>query len=190
MAGNTVLKPEDREYLLKHLRTVKDFPQPGINFKDVTTQFKDPKCLQIITDALYNLFKDKGITKVVGIESRWFVWGGALAYKLWAWFVPLRKPWKLPADTISAEYEKEYGKDRVEMHKDAITSDDIVLVHDDLLATWGTMGAAVELLRQCNVEKIYVCFIIDIPSEKLKWKEYLEEKIGIPKENIINLLDC
>lgn len=104
------------------------------------------------------------MTKVVGIESRGFVAGSILAFKLDAGFVPVRKPGKLPADTISASYEKEYGTDTIEIHRDAISEDDIVVIHDDVLATGGTMAAAVELIKSMNPKKIYVNFIIEISA--------------------------
>ena len=129
----------NNEKLLENLRCIPDFPQKGVNFRDVTTLFKDPECLKIMVDELYELYKDKGITKIVGIESRGFVLSSALALKLNAGVVLCRKPGKLPAETIQESYSKEYGKDTIEIHKDAITEDDVVLLHDDLLATGGTM---------------------------------------------------
>ena len=125
----------NNEKLLENLRCIPDFPQKGVNFRDVTTLFKDPECLKIMVDELYELYKDKGITKIVGIESRGFVLSSALALKLNAGVVLCRKPGKLPAETIQESYSKEYGKDTIEIHKDAITEDDVVLLHDDLLAT-------------------------------------------------------
>jgi adenine phosphoribosyltransferase len=150
------------EVLLKNLRTIPDFPIKGILFFDVTTLFKDPKCLKIMVDELYEYYKDKGITKVVGIESRGFVLGGALAEKLGAGLIMARKPGKLPADTIEETYEKEYGKDTIQIHKDALNENDVVLLHDDLLATGGTMAAAERLVEKFGVKKIYVNFIMEI----------------------------
>ena len=118
--------------LLKNLRNIPDFPVPGIQFKDVTTLFKSAKCMKIMLNELYEIYKDKGITKVVGIESRGFVLGAALAVKLGAGFVMCRKPGKLPAETLQESYMKEYGKDTIEIHKDAIEEKDVVLIHDDL----------------------------------------------------------
>ena len=148
--------------LLENLRCIPDFPQKGINFRDVTTLFKNPECLRIMEDELYEMYKDKGITKVVGIESRGFIMGPILATRLGAGFVPIRKPGKLPAETIEESYDKEYGKDTVQMHKDAINEDDVVLLHDDLLATGGTMEAACKLVKQMNPKKVYVNFIIEL----------------------------
>ena len=116
-----------KETLTKSIREIPDFPIPGILFYDVTTLFKEPTALQELSDTLYEMYKDKGITKVVGIESRGFIMGPILATRLGAGFVPIRKPGKLPAETIEESYDKEYGKDTVQMHKDAINEDDVVL---------------------------------------------------------------
>lgn len=178
----------DEKYLIEHLRTIPNFPVQGINFRDVTSRFKDPESMEIIKKELYELFKDKHITKVVGIESRWFVFAAILASVLKAWFVPVRKPWKLPGDVIGLEYTKEYGKDRIEIHNDAITPDDIVVVHDDLLATWGTMLAAYQLVNQNNPKNIHVNSLITIWDEWLCWKDYLTEN-GVPEDNITTILD-
>ena len=128
-----------KETLRKSIREIPDFPKPGILFYDVTTMFKDVAALRELSDTLYEMYKDKGITKVVGIESRGFIMGGLLAARLGAGFVPVRKPGKLPAETIEISYEKEYGTDTIQIHRDAIESGDVVLMHDDLLATGGTM---------------------------------------------------
>lgn len=141
-----------------------DFPQKGVIFKDLTTAFKDPRALHIIGWDLSQLYRDKGVTKVVGIESRGFIGGSILAFELGAGFVPARKPGKLPADTVSVSYEKEYGTDTVEIHRDAITPDDVVVIHDDVLATGGTMNAVYELVKSMNPKKIYVNFIIEISA--------------------------
>ena len=146
--------------LIGHLRTVPDFPVKGILFWDVTTLFKDPGAFGEVVGRICDIYKDKGITKVAGIESRGFIAGAAVASRLGAGFVPVRKPGKLPADTVSATYDKEYGKDTIEIHADAITSDDVVLIHDDLLATGGTARAAVELVNKFHPKKVYVNFLI------------------------------
>ena len=153
-----------KETLRKSIREIPDFPKPGILFFDVTTMFKDPDALRELSDTLYEMYKDKGITKVVGIESRGFIMGGLLAARLGAGFVPVRKPGKLPAETIEISYEKEYGTDTIQMHKDAIEPGDVVLMHDDLLATGGTMKAACELVAQMNPKKVYVNFIIELEA--------------------------
>lgn len=166
-------------YLLEHLRSIPDFPKPGINFRDVTTLFKDAKCLEIMEEELYELYKDKGITKVVGLETRGYIMGAVIARKLGAGFVMARKPGKLPATTIKESYSKEYGVDSIEMHLDAITSDDIVLIHDDLLATGGTIKAAWRLVNQLKPKKCYMNFLIEIRDEGLKGREFIGDGIEV-----------
>ena len=151
-----------KELLLNNLREIPDFPIPGILFYDVTTLFKNAECLNEMLDTLYEIYKDKGITKVVGIESRGFILGGALAGRLGAGFVMARKPGKLPADTIEETYAKEYGTDSIQIHKDAINEDDVVLLHDDLLATGGTMAATHRLVQKCGAKKTYINFVIEL----------------------------
>lgn len=151
-----------KELLLNNLREIPDFPIPGILFYDVTTLFKNAECLNEMLDTLYETYKDKGITKVVGIESRGFILGGALAARLGAGFVMVRKPGKLPADTIEESYAKEYGTDSIQIHKDAINEDDVVLLHDDLLATGGTMAATYRLVQKCGAKKTFINFIIEL----------------------------
>ena len=152
----------NKELLLSNLREIPDFPIPGILFYDVTTLFKNAECLKEMLDTLYEIYKDKGITKVVGIESRGFILGGALAAKLGAGFVMIRKPGKLPAETIEETYAKEYGTDTIQIHKDSIDENDIVLLHDDLLATGGTMAAAYRLVKKCGAKKTLINFIIEL----------------------------
>ena len=154
------------DYIKSVIRDVPDFPAKGILFKDLTTAFKDPRALHTIGCELSQLYRDKGVTKVVGIESRGFIGGSILAFELGAGFVPARKPGKLPADTIRQEYAKEYGVDVIEIHSDAITSDDIVVIHDDVLATGGTMMAAYKLVKSLNPKKIYINFIIELEALK------------------------
>jgi adenine phosphoribosyltransferase len=169
----------NNETLLKNLRNVPDFPIPGIQFKDVTTLFKNSKCLRIMTEEMYTLYKTKGITKVVGIESRGFVMGAILAQKLGAGFVMARKPGKLPAETITESYMKEYGKDSIEIHKDAISEKDVVLIHDDLLATGGSMKATYNLVKKFHPKKIYVNFIIELTGEDLNGREVFDKDCEI-----------
>lgn len=151
-----------KEILLNNLREIPDFPIPGILFYDVTTLFKNAECLNEILDALYDIYKDKGITKVVGIESRGFILGAALASRLNAGFIMARKPGKLPAETYEETYAKEYGTDSIQIHKDAISDDDIVLLHDDLLATGGTMAAAQRLVKKCGAKQTFINFVIEL----------------------------
>ena len=148
--------------LTESIRVVPDFPVKGIQFFDVTTLFKDPKAYKEVLDRICNIYKDKGITKVAGIESRGFIVGAAVAARLGAGFVPVRKPGKLPATALRESYQKEYGTDSIEIHADAITSDDVVLIHDDILATGGTASAAVRLIRHFAPKAVYANFIIDI----------------------------
>lgn len=178
-----IVKPNNKRQLIMNnltlmanLRCIPDFPQKGINFRDVTTLFKNPDCLRIMVDELYEIYKDKGITKIVGIESRGFVIASALAVKLGAGIVLCRKPGKLPAETVSESYEKEYGSDTIEIHKDAITSEDVVLLHDDLLATGGTMKAAYNLVKKFNPKNIYVNFIIEITDEGLHGRDLFNKE--------------
>ena len=169
----------NNEVLLKNLRTIEDFPKQGILFRDVTTLFKNPECLEIMEEELYEIYKDKGITKVVGIESRGFIMGAILARKIGAGLVMCRKPGKLPADTVSQSFSKEYGTDTIEIHRDAITEDDVVLIHDDLLATGGTIKAAWDLVKKFNPKKCYMNFIIEIRDEGLKGREFIGNDIEI-----------
>ena len=165
--------------LVENLRCIPDFPQKGINFRDVTTLFKNPECMQIMLDELYELYKNKGITKIVGIESRGFVMASALAIKLGAGVVLCRKPGKLPAETIQESYSKEYGTDTIEIHKDAINAEDIVLLHDDLLATGGTMKAAYNLVQKFNPKKTFINFIIEIKDEGLHGRDIFDKDTEI-----------
>ena len=154
------------ELLLANLRSIPDFPIPGILFRDVTTLFKSAECLKELENTLYEMYKDKGITKVVGIESRGFIMGASLAIRLGAGFVPVRKPGKLPAETIQESYQKEYGTDTIEIHKDAILENDVVLLHDDLLATGGTMLAAYNLVQKFTPKATFINFIIELVDLK------------------------
>lgn len=153
---------KNKEKLIRNLRNIPDFPIPGVQFKDVTTLFKDPECLHLLSDMMYEMYKDKGITKVIGIESRGFIMGPILATRLNAGFIPIRKPGKLPAEVIEESYAKVYGTDAIQIHKDALNENDVVVLHDDLLATGGTMKAACNLVRKLNPKKVYVNFIIEL----------------------------
>jgi adenine phosphoribosyltransferase len=150
------------EELKNSIRDVPDFPKKGILFKDLTTAFKQPEVLQKMADELESYYSGLGINKVVGIESRGFILGSILAYRLKAGFVPIRKPGKLPSEIFSVSYDLEYGTDSIEIHQDAIQSTDIILLHDDLLATGGTARAAIDLLREFQVKQIYLSFIVEL----------------------------
>lgn len=157
--------------LKNFVRVVENYPVEGISFKDITTLLKEPIAFRNVVDQISDFYKDKGITKIVSLESRGFIVGGAVAYCINAGFVPIRKKGKLPSDVISESYELEYGVDSIEMHVDALNEDDVVLIHDDLLATGGTALAALNLVKQLNVKKIYFSFICDltfIETEKKK----------------------
>ena len=153
------------------IRDVPNFPIEGIIFKDITTLLKDKTGFSTTLEELYNLSKNKGITKVIGIESRGFIFGGALAEKLGAGFVPIRKPGKLPSEIMSETYELEYGTDTIEIHKDALEHGDKVLLHDDLLATGGTMEAACKMVEKLGAEIVQISFLIELNF--LKGKEKL-----------------
>ena len=155
------------------IRNIPDFPVKGIQFKDITTALQQPECLRWMRDEMVNLYKNKGITKIVGIESRGFIIAPAVAMELGVGFVPIRKPGKLPAETVEISYQKEYGVDTIQIHKDALSADDVVLLHDDLLATGGTMAAAIELVKKFGVKKVYVNFLIEL--DFLNGRQLLEK---------------
>ena len=144
------------------VRVVENYPIEGISFKDITTLLKEPLAFRNVVDQISGYCKDKGITKIVSLESRGFIVGGAVAYCINAGFVPIRKKGKLPSTVIHESYELEYGVDTIEMHTDALNEDDVVLIHDDLLATGGTALAALNLVKQLNVKHIYFSFICDL----------------------------
>lgn len=148
--------------LKKYIRNVIDFPKEGIMFRDITTLLKEPIALKNTLDELYELAKDLKVTKVVGIESRGFIFGSMLAEKLNAGFIPIRKPGKLPAETESQSYDLEYGTDTIQIHKDAIKIGERVLLHDDLLATGGTALAAANLIEKLGGEVVQISFIIEL----------------------------
>lgn len=169
----------NNKVLMENLRCIPDFPKKGINFRDVTTLYKNAECLKIMLDEMYELYKDKGITKIVGIESRGFIMASALAAKLGAGVVMARKPGKLPATVIKESFSKEYGVDTVEMHIDSITPDDVVLIHDDLLATGGTAKATYKLVQHFHPKKIYMNFIIEIRDEGLHGRDEFEGLVDV-----------
>ena len=169
----------NNEVLMKNLRCIPDWPIKGVNFRDVTTLFKSAECLKIITNEMVDLYKDKGITKIVGIESRGFVMSSAVALQLNAGIVLCRKPGKLPGETVQESYAKEYGIDTIEIHKDAINENDVVLLHDDLLATGGTMKAACDLVKKFNPKKVYCNFIIELVNEGLNGRDAFDDDIEV-----------
>ena len=159
------------QLLLDNLRCIPDFPKKGINFRDVTTLYKNAACMKEMVNELYEIYKDKGITKIVGIESRGFVLASALALRFGAGVVLARKPGKLPWTTIKESFSKEYGVDTVEMHIDSIDENDVVLIHDDLLATGGTAKATYKLVKHFNPKEIFMNFIIEIKDEGLHGRD-------------------
>ncbi|MBO7546395.1 MAG: adenine phosphoribosyltransferase [Paludibacteraceae bacterium] len=159
------------------IRNIPDFPQKGIQFKDLTTVFVRPDCLTWLKQQMVNKYQGKGITKVIGIESRGFIIAPMVAEAIGAGFVPIRKPGKLPAEVVEVSYKKEYGTDVIQIHKDALTSDDIVVLHDDLLATGGTMQAAISLVKQFGVKQIYVDFIVELDA--LKGREVFDKDVTV-----------
>lgn len=171
--------------LRKHIRSIPDFPKPGIMFRDVTTLLDNAPAFHYAIDQIYAQVKDRGIQKVVGIEARGFMMAGALAYLLGAGVTLVRKPGKLPYRTISTSYDLEYGSASVELHEDAIHPGDKVLLVDDLLATGGTMGACVELVSRLGAEINGIAFLIELtflpgrkrlaPHEVISLVEYADE---------------
>lgn len=171
------------DYVREHVRQVPDFPKPGILFLDITTATKDAKSMNLIIDFLYEKFKDERVDYVAGIESRGFIFGAPLACRLGAGFVPIRKPNKLPADTIKESYSLEYGTDTIEMHADAINKGDRVLVIDDLLATGGTAVAACNLVKKVGGDVVAATFVIEL--DPLKGREKIEAK-GVKVISMLN----
>ena len=169
----------NKEIIIENLRCIPDFPKKGINFRDVTTLYQNAECLKSMTEDIYNLYKDKGITKVVGIESRGFVMASAVAPKLNAGVVLARKPGKLPATVIKESFSKEYGVDTVEMHLDSINENDIVLIHDDLLATGGTALATLKLVKHFKPKAVYINFIIEITDEGLHGRDVFDGLVDV-----------
>lgn len=165
----------NNKVLIDNLRSIPDFPKKGINFRDVTTLYKNGECVKIMLDELEALYKDKGITKIVGIESRGFVMASALAGRLGCGIVLARKPGKLPSTVIKESFSKEYGVDTIEMHIDSIDENDVVLIHDDLLATGGTAKAVYDLVKHFNPKKVYMNFIIELKDEGLHGRDVLKD---------------
>ncbi len=164
------------EDIKKMIRDIPDFPKKGIMFRDITTAVKDPVTMKKIIDYIADEFKNEKIDYVAGIESRGFIFGMPIAYSLGCGFIPIRKPGKLPAETISMEYELEYGTDKIEIHKDAIEKGKRVLLIDDLLATGGTAAAAAKLIRQVG-ELAGIGFVIELSD--LKGREKLPKDVKI-----------
>ena len=167
----TIQKVKDK------IRAVKDFPKQGIVFRDITTALKEPEILQIMIDYLCEQFKDTKIDYIAGIESRGFIFGMPMAYKLNAGFVPVRKPNKLPAETISEEYSLEYGTDKIEIHADSFEKGANVLIVDDLLATGGTADAACKLVKKAGGNLVGIAFLIEL--EALKGRDKFDKDLKV-----------
>lgn len=148
--------------LEKYIRDIPDWPQEGVVFKDITPLLADPEGFRCVIDTIADTFKDAGITKIVGAEARGFILGGALAYRLGAGFIPARKPGKLPWQTMAVEYELEYGTNTLEVHCDAMTAEDIVLVVDDVLATGGTAAAKADLVKETGARVAGFAFLVEL----------------------------
>lgn len=168
------------EHLSRAIRDVPDFPKPGILFKDITTLIRDPELFREVIDIFYERYRDKGVDTVVAIEARGYLFASALAYRLGVGLVPIRKPGKLPAETVSETYELEYGTDSIEMHKDALGPGDKVLLLDDLLATGGTAEAACRLIRGRQAQMLGVAFLVEL--------DFLEGRKRLKDENIFSIV--
>jgi adenine phosphoribosyltransferase len=164
------------------VRTIKDYPKPGILFRDITTLLGEPRAFRRAVDELVQPFSGTKIDKVAGMEARGFILGGAVAHQLSAGFVPIRKKGKLPFTTVSIAYSLEYGVDEMEMHTDAIVKGERVILVDDLIATGGTAEGAVKLLQQMGAEVVAACFVIDLPelggAKKI-------EALGVPVRTLV-----
>ena len=166
--------------LKQHIRHVPDFPKAGILFYDITTLLRDPEGFKVTVDMLATPYQNKGIDVVTGIESRGFILGAAVAQRIGAGFIPIRKPGKLPAKALKATYDLEYGKDALEIHEDAVERGQRVLIVDDVLATGGTAGAAVELVKRLGGELHGLAFLIEL--------RFLDGRAKIPGNEVFSVL--
>lgn len=165
------------------IRSIPDYPKPGIIFRDITTLLGNPRAFRRAVDELVQPYAGTGIEKVAGMEARGFILGGAVAHQLSAGFVPIRKKGKLPHETVSIAYSLEYGVDEMEIHRDAIVAGEKVVLVDDLIATGGTATAAVQLLRNLGADVVATCFVIDLPdlggADKLR-------AMGVPVRSLVS----
>ncbi len=172
-----------RQEIEASIRTIPDYPRPGVLFRDITTLLGDARIFRRVVDELVAPWASAQVNRVAGIEARGFILGGAVAHQLAAGFVPIRKKGKLPHSTVRVAYSLEYGLDEMEMHQDAVSRGERLILVDDLLATGGTAGAAVQLLRQLGAEILGACFVIDLPelggSRKL-------EALGVPVRTLVS----
>ena len=158
------MNDDTREFLRQVIRTIPDYPKPGIQFRDITTLLRDRRAFKLTIETLCERWQNAGVDKVVGIEARGFILGGAVAHHLGAGFVPIRKRGKLPHETVRVAYSLEYGVDEMEMHKDAVRTGETVLLIDDLIATGGTATGAAHLLKSAGANVLAACFVIDLPG--------------------------
>ena len=177
------IRMTELDYVREHVRQVPDFPKPGILFLDITTATKDAESFKIIMNYLYEQFKNEKVDYIAGIESRGFIFGAALANLLGVGFIPIRKPNKLPAETVKESYSLEYGTDTIEMHADAIKEGDRVVIIDDLLATGGTAVAACNLVKKVGGDIVAAAFVIEL--DPLKGREKIESK-GVKVVSMLN----
>ncbi len=171
-----------RETLESAIRTIPDYPKPGVQFRDITTLLGDPRAFRRAVDELVHPYSGSGIRKIAGIEARGFILGGAMAHQLSCGFVPIRKKGKLPYETVSIAYSLEYGVDEMEMHRDAVSAGEKVILVDDLIATGGTAEGAVKLLQQLGAEVVAACFVIDLPD--LEGRKKIEQ-LDVPVRTLI-----
>ena len=176
------MKPTLEDTLLSSIRTIPDYPKPGILFRDITTLLGDARAFRRAIDELVYPYAGMKMDKIAGIEARGFILGGAIAHQLSAGFIPIRKKGKLPHETVRVAYSLEYGIDEMEMHEDAITKGERVILVDDLIATGGTATAAVKLLRQMGADIVAACFVIDLPD--LGGRRKLED-LGVTVRTLI-----
>lgn len=177
------MKPSFQDTLLASIRTIPDYPKPGVQFRDITTLLGNARAFRRAVDELVQPFAGQKVDKIAGIEARGFILGGAVAHQLSAGFVPIRKKGKLPHETVRVAYSLEYGLDEMEMHKDGVAPGEKVILIDDLIATGGTAEAAVKLLRQIGADIIAACFVIDLPD--LGGRKKLEA-LGVPVSTLID----
>jgi adenine phosphoribosyltransferase len=176
------MDPTLRQQLEASIRTIADYPRPGIKFRDITTLLNQPRAFRRAIDELVHPYAGRGIEQVAGIEARGFILGGAVAHQLSAGFVPIRKKGKLPHETVRIAYSLEYGIDEMEMHRDAVRAGQKVILVDDLIATGGTAEAAVKLLQRIGAVVVAACFVIDLPDIGGRGKI---EALGIPVRTLV-----
>lgn len=177
----------DLEYLKSKLRNIADFPKEGIQFKDINSWLDDPKCIEILIHSLNPQLEENDVTKVACIESRGFVTGSILAWILGTPIALVRKDGKLPGKVVKVSYSKEYGEDVLEIQKGVIQPDDVVVIHDDILATGGTALAAWKLVKRFNPKKIVFAFLLELTGEGLEGRKFLEQNTGCDVISVLSI---